>query len=386
MKQCHVINNIITFLVSNEFNYPVGNIKIIQQRDNEEDYILNGITYKYYKPTFLEKIRGERKNYENSGFYYEVDTKNINNFYTQINFLPHWSNGAKVIIMSGIVYNVNADIYISFIFLFEQIGGIYMRFFKRDIANLNPRSDNLLIPIIILEITLLIFIICILICRRHSHISQYLNTDTTNSLNLSKLSNLSYQKNKCSNKIKQYINFSNVFELLGIINIGYCIYCAIMLSQYIKEAKTLNLEDDLQSFLKKVNFITILFSSNIFLFLFGIINLIINFVFGLNIMTNAIVSYMKQAIRILLIYMIPLLGVSFFIYKFAAPNYPFLNYLQCSFLYMKIIGMLMKGTLNDDGNEDLSKRGKVYEFFKDSQNKFTGFNKSTGNLFFFFVS
>lgn len=386
MKQCHVINNIITFLVSNEFNYPVGTIKIIQQRDNEEDYILNGITYKYYKPTFLEKIRGERKNYENSGFYYEVDTKNINNFYTQINFLPHWLNGAKVIIMSGIVYNVNADIYINFIFLFEQIGGIYMRFFKRDIANLNPRSDNLLIPIIILEITLLIFIICILICRRHSHMSQYLNTDTTNSLNLSKLSNLSYQKNKCSNKIKQYINFSNVFELLGIINIGYCIYCAIMLSQYIKEAKTLNLEDDLQSFLKKVNFITILFSSNIFLFLFGIINLIINFVFGLNLMTNAIVSYMKQAIRILLIYMIPLLGVSFFIYKFAASNYPFLNYLQYSFLYMKIIGMLMKGTLNDDGNEDLSKRGKVYEFFKDSQNKFTGFNKSTGNLFFFFVS
>ena len=46
----------------------------------------------------------------------------------------------------------------------------------------------------------------------------------------------------------------------------------------------------------------------------------------------------------------------------------------------------MKGTLNDEKNEELSKRGKVYEFFKDSQNKFTGFNKSTGNLFFFFVS
>ena len=103
-------------------------------------------------------------------------------------------------------------------------------------------------------------------------------------------------------------------------------------------------------------------------------------------MTNAIVSYVKQTLRIFLTYMVPFLGISFFVYKFSASNYPFLYYLQYSFLYTKILGMLMKGTLNDEKNEELSKRGKVYEFFKDSQNKFTGFNKSTGNLFFFFVS
>lgn len=374
--------------MGNKFNYPVGSIKIIQHRDNEEDYIMNGITYKYYKPTLLEKIRGERKNYFNSGFYYEVDIKNVNNFYTQINILPDWLNGAKEVIMSGIIYNINVDIYISFMFLFESVGAgnVYKRFFKRDIANLNPKQDNLLIPIVILEITLFIFIIFILICRRQSLVSQYLNTETTNSLNLSKLTNSSYPKNKCSNRIKQYIDFPNLFELFGIINIGYCIYCSIMLSQYIKESKSLNLQDDLQIFLKKINLITILFSSNIFLFLFGIINVIINYVFDLHIMTNAIVSYVKQTLRIFLTYMVPFLGISFFVYKFSASNYPFLHYLQYSFLYTKILGMLMKGTLNDEKNEELSKRGKVYEFFKDSQNKFTGFNKSTGNLFFYFVS
>lgn len=365
------------------FNIPVKPFKLIQKRDDNSDYTVNGITYKYIKDTSAS-IKGIKQNYDSSGYQIDIDINNVNDFYSSMNLLSDWLNGAVSILLYGIVYNINIDIYIGIDFLYEKIGNRYIRTFKRSICNLNPINDHLTIPLFILLGLHLIFLFISLFIRARTNINSSIEATVSQTVSVGKMSNTSLSKEKKSSN--KCIACPNGPEILSIINIGFSLYCLITKISYESKAKKLTINSDLDSFISKMNVLSNLLTTNILLYFLGIVYLILNFMSDLTILTNAIISYMKQIGRIFLFFIIPIILISYCILKYSIVTYPFMNYLHAHFLLLKTISMFIRGTISNDENDNIYQRGNIFKYFLYSQNNYLSLNQSTGKLFFIIVS
>lgn len=363
------------------FNIPVKPFKLIQQRNSNSDYTVNGITYKYIKDT-SSSIKGIKKQYDRSGYQIDIDITNESNFYSTMNIFPDWLNGAVSILLYGIIYNINIDIYIGVDFLYEKIGNRYIRTFKRSICNLNPINDHLIIPLFILLGLHLNFLFISLFIRARASNKPSIEDPISQTVSIGKMSNTSSLKERK----KRCIVCPNGPEILSILNIGFSLYCLITEIYYENKAKKLVISNDLDSFISKMNVLSNLLSANILLYFLGIVYLILNFMSDLTILTNAIISYMKQIGRIFLFFIIPIILISYFIFKYSIVTYPFMNYLHDHFLIIKIISMFIRGTISNEESENINQRGKIFNYLLYSQNNFLSLHQSTGKFFFIIVS
>ena len=381
MKLPHVRLYYNTIIVRKLFNIPVKPFKLIQQRNSNSDYTVNGITYKFIQDTSAS-IKGIKKKYDRSGYQIDIDINNVNDFYTSVNLLPDWLNGAVSILLYGIIYNINIDIYIGIDFLYEKIGNRYIRTFKRSICNLNPINDHLIIPLFILLGLHLIFLFISLLIRARSSNKPSIEDPVSQTVSIGKMSNMSSskeRKGKC-------IVCPNGPEILSIINIGFSLYCLITKIMYENQAKKFVRSSDLDSFISKMNVLSNLLSANVLLYFLGIVFLIFNFMSDLTILTNAIISYMKQIGRIFLFFITPIIMISYCVFKYSIVTYPFMNYLHDHFLIIKIISMFIRGTISNEENENINQRGNIFKYFEYSQNNFLSLSQSTGKIFFVIVS
>jgi hypothetical protein len=147
--------------VYNRFNYSVNNSNKLCYEGFTNDLLIKAnVTYSFSQDPYPKYINSQLKDYDNSGYYVDVNIQDPTIFYSQINSLisAGWiDNDTTSVMLVSNIYVLNYDLFLIFRTLFEFDGIRFKQFRSYSIADMTPLKDNSMIAAAFFSLVLLIF-------------------------------------------------------------------------------------------------------------------------------------------------------------------------------------------------------------------------------------